>query len=112
VNLRCTTLSVHPAMTACSTPTVLCAAQAVIALVQLYKVLTFRLDPERHPVPGELELRSGITLAPKVSCQSAVQQAAQPQKLLRGYLIDVKASIATRPRWHIPSPHACCNHAL
>ena len=39
--------------------------QAVIALVQLYKALTFKLDPERHPVPGELELRSGITLAPK-----------------------------------------------
>ncbi len=39
--------------------------QAVIALVQLYKVLTFKLDSERHPVPGELELRSGITLAPK-----------------------------------------------
>ena len=35
--------------------------------MQLYKVLTFKLDPERHPVPGEVELRSGITLAPKVS---------------------------------------------
>ena len=48
-------------------PSICLCCQAVIALVQLYKVLTFRLDPERHPVPGELELRSGITLAPKVS---------------------------------------------
>ena len=39
--------------------------QAVIALVQLYKHLTFRLDSQRHSVPGQLELQSGITLAPK-----------------------------------------------
>lgn len=40
-------------------------AQAIIALVQLYRRLTFRLDGERHPLGGELELQSGITLAPK-----------------------------------------------
>lgn len=37
----------------------------MIALVQLYRRLTFELDRERHPVAGELELQSGITLAPK-----------------------------------------------
>lgn len=40
-------------------------AQAVIALVQLYRQLTFKLDRTRHPLIGELELQSGITLAPK-----------------------------------------------
>lgn len=39
--------------------------EAVIALVQLFRTLTFKLDPKRHPVPGQLELQSGITLAPK-----------------------------------------------